>query len=261
MNPAASILMKLTEQINCIARLSAEDRAQLRTGLGRCKPPVVRVAAAVSEAMAMARLIRQRMRDDAGFLGRFSPDLRADLSFYFQELDFNMVATRRTARKDAPTVPTVVEFSPSEEFGSSDQPVAEDELVAEEAAHEQLDEDDSDQGDENAVYSVEDVTAENTEGYTGTEPAIVEPEVDLPEVPDFTDPVEGVNYCNHLLSGLLLKLMSSSPNSRLKRSVCSLMGEAAGNQWLAEAAHLSEQRQAFCTEIVNQTMKGSLGMR
>ncbi len=47
MHPAAGILMKLTEQINCIARLSAEDKAQLRTGLGRCKPPVGRAAAAV----------------------------------------------------------------------------------------------------------------------------------------------------------------------------------------------------------------------
>jgi hypothetical protein len=60
---------------------------------------------------------------------------------------------------------------------------------------------------------------------------------------------------------LLLKLMNSSPNSKLKRSVCSLMGEAAGNQWLAEVPHLSEQRQSFCDEIVNQTMKGSLGIR
>ncbi len=176
-----------------------------------------------------------------------------------------MVSTRRNPRKTAVST-AVDEFGSSDGFGSGDQPVAEDELVAEEPVLEQLDEDDSDEEDdeqgEDAVYSVEDVTVGDVEGcYIGSEPAIAEPGLDLPEVPSFTDAVEGMNYCNYLLSELMMKLMNSSPNSRLKRSVCSLMGEAVGNQWLAQVAHLSGHRQGFCNEIVEQTMKGSLGIR
>lgn len=82
----------------------------------------------------------------------------------------------------------------------------------------------------------------------------------LVEVPKFEDAVDGMHFCNQELAERLLQLTKSN-RPKLDRSIRSLLGDERGNQWLAQVNGLLEHRDALSKEIVQQIMRGSMGIR